>query len=591
MRSSRNFFSLAAFTGVALSFLPFAPTAANAQELTILVAPIGVTEPVERKFGEKLSEEVVKALQQFPGYTAVDKDEIKDLIKQYGLDEKAMSPIEWRQLASQMNANMVMSGLASQSGAGVNVDVDFIDPRSGDELPMVPFTVSDDDQHEQAAMQVMGQLEGAVEYARSVAFCADYLASEQAEDAITNCNTAIEMNPEAQRAYYLRGRAHMLSESWATAAADLQRVVDIDASNTEALQSIAFVYAQLGDGEKSLDFYRQYLNFQPDDVTVRLRIAYELAGAGGHAEAMTILQDGVERAPENVQLLEYLGGVALQAGQQGGTVTDPAALGVAVEAFEKVLALKGDGIGSSTLSNITSVYMLTERYDDALAFSERALSMLQNPPAATNGDGAEPGAEAPAGATKDQLLGQIHAARAQIYDKMELPQEAATEFERAIGFNPDMQNGYQRLATYRLKAGDTDAAIGAFRTAVENGADANEIADALFGQGYNDHFQAKRYLPAIGLFEVAAEFAQAPDVANRIHFFTGYGYYLRATALDEGNAANEACGPAQAALQAFQAVNGHLGMAGSYEAGSQGSIREAVDVQLYRQEQIIKKAC
>ncbi len=35
----------------------------------------------------------------------------------------------------------------------------------------------------------------------------------------------------------------------------------------------------------------------------------------------------------------------------------------------------------------------------------------------------------------------------------------------------------------------------------------------------------------------------------------------------------------------------HLNQSGSYQANSQAQIRDAVDVQLYRQEQIIRKAC
>ncbi|MCG8467016.1 MAG: FlgO family outer membrane protein [Gemmatimonadetes bacterium] len=568
--------------------MPLTPIATAAQDLTILVAPVQVTEPVDRRFGERIAEEVMEALEQFPGYSAIDEDAVEDLIDQYDLDKRAMSNIEWRQLATQMNANVVMVGTASNGGAGVAVDVDFIEPRSGDELPMVGFNVPDDDSHEEAAQEIMTQLEGAVEYARAVAFCADYLASEQAADAVTNCTNAIELNPEADRAYYLRGRAHMMSESWGTAAEDLQRVVDNDPSNTEALQSIAFVYAQLGDGDRSLDYYRQYLNFQPDDVDVRLRIAYELANAGGHAEAMSILQDGVERAPDNVQLLEYLGGIALQAGQSDGQVTDADALRTAVVALERLIEIQGDEVSPTTLANTTNAYMLNEEYEEALAFSERALSMIQNSSGGTNGGGEEDGAP---GASREQLLGQVHSARAQIYDRMELPQEAATEFQQAIGYDTAIPNGYQRLAQYKLKAGDTDGAVADFRAAVTNGADANQIADALFGQGYNDHFTAGRYQQAIDMFNVAAEFADAPDVSSRIHFFAAYGYFQRGTALDDGNAEAEACGPAQAALSAFQNVGGHLAQAGDYETGSQGQIRDAVDVQLYRQEQIIKKSC
>ena len=53
----------------------------------------------------------------------------------------------------------------------------------------------------------------------------------------------------------------MLEEAWGAAEQDLQRVVDGDPSNTEALQSLAYTYAQLGNAEASARYYREYLNF------------------------------------------------------------------------------------------------------------------------------------------------------------------------------------------------------------------------------------------------------------------------------------------------------------------------------------------
>jgi len=594
MRSTRNILPWVA-AGVAVLSLPAAPRALEAQtsDLLILVAPVAATEPVDRRFGERIAEEVRDGLRIFPGYIAIERDDARDLIDDFDLDERTMTAIDWRQLGLQMDAALVMVGTAVATGGGVEVDVNFIEPRSGDELPMTAFSVADDDSHQEAGAQVMGQLGQGVEYLRSLAFCGDYLASEQPMEAISNCNAALALNSDSDRAHYLRGRAHMLNEAWADAVADLQRVVDNNASDTDALESLAFSYAQLGDGAASLRYYQRFLDFRPDDVDTRLRIAYELSQAERWGETVQLLQDGVERAPDNVGLLEYLTAVALQAGQTDGAVTDPAMIRVAVDASGKLVDLQGDAVNPSTLSNATNAYMLLEEYDDALAFSDQALESISSSDG--NGEGEM---------SREELLAQVHSSRATIYDRMENPEMGVAELEQALAYNPDLQNGRQRLARLKLQTGDTEGAVADFRAAVESGADPNQIANAIFGLAYTNHFEAQsRALSnpaaidvgevgtAVELFAVAAEFVQDPAASEQIHFFIAFGYYLQGSAYDSRNEADEACAPARNALNAFQRVSPHLGQAGSHQAGSQQQIREALDVQLYRQQSIIEASC
>ena len=595
MRSRRNILSWVA-AGVALLSLPAAPRHLHAQagDLNILVSLVAVTEPVDRRFGERIAEEVRDALEIFPGYMAIERNDARDLIDQFDLDERTMTAIDWRQLAMQMDASLVMLGTAAQGADGVDVDIAFMEPTTGDELPMRPFTVADDDAHEEAAQQIMQQLGSAVEYARSLAFCADYVASEQPSDAITTCNAALALSPDSERAHYWRGRAHMLAEAWGSAAADLQRVVNDDASNTEALEALAFTYAQLGEGDRSLTYYRQFLDFQPDRVDIRMRIAYDLTQAGSWAAAVQLLQDGVERAPDNAELLEYLAGAALQAGQTGGEVTDPDMIRAAVDASDKLVALQGDAVSPTTLSNATNAYMLIEEYDNALAFSDRALEAISGSEGG-NGEGEM---------SQEQLMGQVHGARARIYDRMDDPATGVTELEQALAYDPDLPNGYQQLGTLKLKSGDAEGAVEAFRTAVSDGADPDQIANAIFSQAFANYFQAQQQVmstptaidvgqvaTSLNFFNAAAEFAQMPETAEQIHFFLAFGYYLQGTAYDARNEADEACGPARNALTAFQNVAPHLGQSGSYQAASQQQIRDAIDVQLYRQEQIIEASC
>ena len=253
-----------------------------------------------------------------------------------------------------------------------------------------------------------------------------------------------------------------------------------------------------------------------------------------------------------------------------------------------MLELKGDEVQPSTLTNAVNAYMLLEDYDAALRFADRAIDLINNPRPSTNDSG-----EASEGPTqsREQMLASVYNSRANVYQRLERYGDAAASLEQALAMNPELRNGYQRLGMFKLRSGDSDGAIETFRTSVQRGASPDEIANALFGQAYNDHFQQGRYLEAIGLFDVALEFAQAPDLVHQIHFFAGFGYYQRGTNIDNGNADAEACGPARSALAAFQNVLPHLNQAGNYQSDSQGQIRNAVDVQLFRQQQIIEKSC
>jgi len=586
----RSVVPLAVVLGFAVAVVHLAPqeVAAQSSEFTVLVAPLVLGDGVHKDFGKNVAKEVRKALEAYGGLTPIDDGDVKDFVKQYGLKVDKLSPIEWRQMGGQMAASLVMLGTTEAAADGIRLKVSFINPKTGDELPVEPFTVADRKQAKEAAEHITAGLGVQIEYLQSIAFCSEYLASEEVEDALRNCDRALEINPTSDRALYLRGRTHMLQKAWGTAVEDLEHVVADEPSNTEALQSLAYTHAQLGHAAESGRYYREYLNFNPDDATVRLRVAFDLASAGGYAEAMEILEDGVSRDPNNIQLLKYLGGIALNAGQSNGEVTDEAAIRTSVEAFEKVLAAGGNNIDPSMLTNVVNANMLIGDYDAALSFSDRAIDMIQNPPATTGSDDAD--AEAPK-ATKEDMLAAVYSARASVFNKTERYAEAAAALGQALQYKPDLENGYQRMALFELQAGDSDGAIEDFRVAVQRGADPDEIANALFGQGYNDHFQKGRFLEAIGLFEVASEFAKAPDVAHQIHFFIAYGYYQRGTAIDKGNEDAEACGPARTALSAFQKVGPQLGQSGSYNANNQAQIREAVDVQLYRQEQIVENSC
>ncbi len=543
----------------------------------VLVAPLKTGEGVKGDFGKKVAEEVQEQLEEFPTLTALESKQVRDELKRLKLKEEDLGLIQWRQLAGRMNADVVMWGTV-EPGGGVNtVNVVFVDSKTGDELAVPEFTVAGDggDQVRETAGVIVSAFESQVDYQRSVLFCQDYLAAEQYEDALRNCDDAIEFNPGSMTGRYLRGRVHMGMESWEAAKEDLAVVIENNPAEVNALQSLAFTELKLGNKDRSVELYREYLNFNPGDSSVRLNVSFELAQAGGEEQAIALLQDGLAIDSTNADLWEFLGNVALRKGTTESTdpasgeeasISDEASVRLAVHAYNKVLELKGDEINPEILRNVVAANLELGDFDAALDFADRAQALMPD----------------------DASLWSI---RADVYGRMERFDDAVAAIDRTLQLDPAYEQAYLRRGFFKLRAGDSAGAIADLRTAVDGGADADMVAGQLLARGYNDFFKSGQYEQALAMFRVGTEFSQTGRVRDQLYFFTAYGYYQQGVQIDSANEASEACQPAQRALRKFQQVPPNLDRAGSEQPQSQAQIRESTDVYIYRQEQIIRKNC
>lgn len=551
-------------------------SSSSASRSQVLVPPLQVSEGVDDDLGEKVAEEVRELLRTFGVLSGVSEDEVDDAMDRYDLDEDDMTPIQWRQLANQIGAGLVLAGQVSR-GAGSDtyqMDVAFVDVGSGDQLPVELFEVrgGKDDAARAAADQIAGALREQVEFLRRTAFCSDYYQSEQYEDALNNCNQALEVNPQSTEAHQLRGRVYMELERWEEARADLAAVVEASPSNTDALQSLAYVHAQLGNQERAMELYREYLTFNPNDVDVRLAVAYDLANAGAAGRAMAIVEDGLERDSTATALWEYLGLIALRQGTEGSgaetgsdaAVTDTAAIHTAVQAYEKVLAQK-DSVNAQLLRNTVAAHRLIGDLEGALGFSEQALRRYPDNPS-------------------------LWSNRADVLAEMERYEDAIAAVDSVLAIDDTYRNAYQKRATYRFEGGDVEGALADFQKAVDQGADSDQVANRIFSLAYNRYFENQRYAQALPLFEEALGLAERPETINQIEFFTSWAYFQRGMAIDQGNE-QEACEPARRALNFFRQAQQHVQNAGDYQQAQQQKVRQSIDDYLYRENQIIKAAC
>jgi tetratricopeptide (TPR) repeat protein len=542
----------------------------------VLVAPLQIDGAVNKDFGKKVSEEVRDGLEEIPTLVSIDWNEVKEELRRLKLKEEDLGLIQWRQLAGRLNADVVMTGTVAPAAGGNELTVSFVDSKSGDEVAVPSFSVPGDgkDQVEQAAGVIVSAFGEQVDYRRALLFCQDYLAAEQYDDALRNCDEALRSNPESTSGHYLRGRVYMGQENWAASVEDLSIVVDKNPAEVDALNALAYVNAQMGDMDRAVELYREYLNFNPSDASVRMTVAFELAQAGGEDEAIDLLQEGVAIDSTNAELWEFLGNVALKKGttaaedaaEDAGAIADEAAVRLAVEAYDHVLDLKGEDMNPEILRNVIAANLELGDYDAALTFADRAQALMP----------------------EDAGLWSI---RSDIYGRMERYGDAVAALDRALELDPAYPNAYLRRGFLKLRSGDSQGGTADLRTALDQGADVEVVSGQLLARGYNDFFKNGQYDEALAMFEVGTSLASAGRVRDQLYFFTAYGYYQQGVAIDGSNEATEACQPARRALSRFQQVLPNLDRAGGEQPQSQAQIRESTDVYIYRQEQIIRKNC
>ena len=273
----------------------------------VLVVPLDCT-ALDKKFGEKVSKEISKQLEEFSTHAPIPENEYKRALKRYEVKQEDVNAIKARQLANLMGAQVAFFGSCVPAGTRYQVDASFIDVSTGDEVGVPEVTVADksDNSVMSVADASIVAFQEQVRFVRARQFCADYVGSQQPENALRNCNEALEINSSSVQTLMNKGLAfRQLYESeteeeitgtngWADSAVTyFERVLEVDPGRREALQNAAYIYSQKGEASKASELYKDYLELDPANVPVRLKVAYDLAQANLMAEAIEIIQAGL----------------------------------------------------------------------------------------------------------------------------------------------------------------------------------------------------------------------------------------------------------------------------------------------------------
>lgn len=549
---------------IALTALVVGPAALQAQaRFRVLVPYFTPMGDADDDFGKDASKELRELISTLATHQSIEEKEIKDQAKRYDTKIEDLNCILTRQLASAINAQVALCAeyneLPDKSWALSNVV--FWDIQSSEQFPVTDITVAEKDE-EVAAQHIFGEFDLYVQQVRAYTFCADYFGSQQWENALRNCDEALAINPGGTSTRYLRGRILYEMENFSDALVEMKTVLEVEPFNQEALELAGYMSAQAGEDEQARDYYGRYLELNPANAAIRMRIAYDLARAGDPVGGMQFIEIGLGVDPENVDLWEQYGGFAFSAAlnaeqdaaldaQNGGGVS-PEAQGYyrdAIEAYEKVFEGKGVETPVGQLRNIIAAYIQIDEIAAAVDFGGRVVQTH----------------------AQEDVLWSIYADALQRNDQLD---DAITALDQVHEINPAHPSARLRQGNWLIEAGRIQDAVAVLKEAAAADPErAEQAARMIFADAYQKGYQEKKYPYAITGMSAAKELPDlSEEMLSQLNFWHGFSVYQAAVQQQ----APTTLATAKATLPLFRSALALLNQAGAYPASVGVNLAELV---------------
>jgi tetratricopeptide (TPR) repeat protein len=527
------------------------PTLAETQDggrLRVLVPYFEARQGAETNFGEQATEDLREMMARLPFHVAVDEDEMEEMAERFRMDVEDIGCTEAIQLATQVNIPVVICGNYTQDAQrNVTLNASIRTIQSNDEFALSPINVPRNGR-QQAAQQIIAEFERYNTVIRAAQICQDYVNSQQWESALRNCDESLAINPDALSTRFLRARILFEMQRLPEALEDFDKVLERDPLNDVALQTAGYIATQLGDDERGRGYYRRYLDVNPGNVAIRLRIASEMAEAGDAAGAMEFIEPGLEVNPNDPDLLllkgsfAFMGAVDAQQNAPPGTEGLPPAAAeyyrTGIETFLKLYEIQGDAMTLDNLRNIVLGYMQLEDYQAVVSMAER---IFQRHP-------------------DDTALRSLYADALKQLGRQE---DAYAAIDRLIELQPDNESAHLRKGTWLIAERRLeDAAAALARTATDQ-QKADNAANLIFNEAYSNGFQRQDWAYSIRGMVAAKNMPNiSTNMREQLNFWHGFSVFQRTIPLMP--AQDPALADARAAQPGFQEAKQLFEQAGSY---------------------------
>jgi tetratricopeptide (TPR) repeat protein len=568
-----------ALAGLVLA-LTVAPPALGAQQhsrFSVLIPDLLAADGSNKKFGENVAKVLRERLNTLLTHQSVSKKDLDSALKEHKVDGSKLNCALTRQLASLMGSQLALCASYAQRGDQWVVDAEFVDVRSGESFTVSETTVAEGGEGD-AAEHIFGEFDRYTQQIRSAGVCAEYAVSRAWNMAMPACDKALELNPDAISTRYIRARIYFETDEPDRALSELKLVLEANPVHEDALQLAGYVSAKQGQDDEALAYYTRYLELSPGSAAVRMKVAYELAQAGDPAGAMHLIQEGLDRDADNVDLWEQLGGFAFAAGQRindesrsaaedANTVVPDAVsyFRTAIDAYTKVFETKGSDTPPNELRSIVAAYVMLGELNEAVALGARVLETHPE----------EPG------------LWSVYADALQRSGKLA---DALTALERVRELDPQYPNVGLRQGKWLLDAGRTREAAAALKAlATADPAQADAAGRMVLAQAYAQGVQPKKWPVAIEALDAARGIpGMGAETTQQINFWLGYSLLQGSITEQEARTVETA----QATLPKFQRARQLFGEVGNYPSKvnvNLADLLQAVDQYIEIQESIIKR--
>jgi tetratricopeptide (TPR) repeat protein len=502
----------------------------------------------EKGFGRDLAEDLRDQIEEMLTHSAVDKDDIEDALDEFDLDMEDVNCIVARQLALENNYEVVLCARYEGTREAWQIqNISFVDSRTGETFPVDPI-MSARGREEEAATEIVASFELFVEQTRVGIFCGDYAASQQWESALTNCDRALELNPNANTSRYTRASVLRQLDRFDESLAEVQRLLERDPYHENGLLLGGFLAINLENEDLARGFYNVYLELDPLNASVRMTVAYDLAQEGDPLGGMQIIEAGVAVDPDNIDFYEQLGNFAFAGAEQvrrdaqvgGGDGMTPEVrelYGKAIAAYERVFTEKGAETLVSQLRNVAAAQLQLGNVDAAISFAERAIE--SHPDEAS-----------------------VRAIFAEALKEAGKITEAVAALAAIEEIDPNWPNLYLRMGNWLIEARRVEEAVPVLQKAVANGSSPDQAGNMIFSQAYAAHVQptTKNYPRFIELISLAKDFDVSTQASETYDFWHAFSLYQHGIVLQESEtleAANRTLPMFRNALAFFQRGKGY----------------------------------
>ncbi|MDH3271113.1 MAG: tetratricopeptide repeat protein [Gemmatimonadota bacterium] len=555
-----------ALTVIAAALL-FAPSALEAQDggrFRVLIPYFTPLEDADDDFGKDGSKELRTLFESMATHVAMEENAIKDEVRRFDMKIEDLDCIRSRQLAAQINVPVAICvSYTDQGQKQLMVSAEVWDVAASESFPIEPFAANEDNE-EVAARHIFEAFEKYSTTVRSAAICNDYFASQQWENALRNCDESLALNPNAVGTRYLKARILYEMENYPESLSELETVIEANPFHEEALQLAGYISAVTEQDDKARDYYSRYLDINPGNAAIRMRIAYELAQAGDPVGAMEFIQVGLDVDAENVDLHEQYGGfafsAALQIQQEASVGNENAGDAVAPEAaayyreaiasYDKVFEAKGQDTPVGHLANVISAYIQLEELDSAISMGERVLQTH----------------------VESDRLWVLYADALQRSGRLD---DAIAALDRVMEINPEHPSAPLRQGNWLIQAGRLQDAVAVLSRSAQNDPQrAEQAARMIFAEAYQNGNQKDNYQYAATGMAAAKELPNlSAEMTAQLNFWHGYSLYQMAVAEQEP----QTLATAQSALPKFNQAVQLLRQSGNYPSSVNVNLQQLLE--------------